>query len=105
MGASVNLLLEVGIEEVQVRVKQLTDLLTEGVRSKGWRVYSPRTASEWSGIVSFASEKHDIEAVRKHLRTEFRIVLATRLGRLRASPHFYNSADEVRQLIEALPPG
>ncbi len=103
LGASLQLLLDVGIEEVQVRVKQLTDLLVEGLRSKGWRVHSSRSASEWSGIVSFSSPKHDTEQVRQHLRTEFKIVLARRLGRLRASPHFYNSTDEIRQLIDALP--
>ncbi|MFH1748585.1 MAG: aminotransferase class V-fold PLP-dependent enzyme [Planctomycetota bacterium] len=103
LGASINLLLEYGIENVQVRVKELTDRLVEGLRSKGWCVRSPRTASEWSGIVLFSSNKHDMLALRKHLRNEFKIVLACRLGCLRASPHFYNSAEEIDQLAEALP--
>jgi selenocysteine lyase/cysteine desulfurase len=103
LGASLNLLLEAGIEQVQVRVKHLTDTLVDGLRSKGWRVHSPRTATEWSGIVAFSSERHESDAVRKHLREEFKIIVATRLGRLRASPHFYNSPDEIRQLIDALP--
>lgn len=102
LGASINLLLEVGIDQVQVRVKELTDRLVEGLRRKGWMVHSPRTPSEWSGIVSFSSEKHDLQALRKHLRSEFRIVVASRLGRLRASPHFYNSTEEIDQLVEAL---
>ena len=103
LGASLNLLLEVGIEEVQRRIKQLTDQLVEGLKRKGWRVYSPRTPSEWSGIVAFGSEKYDMIALQKHLREEFKIVLARRLGRLRASPHFYNTPEEIEQLIEALP--
>jgi cysteine desulfurase/selenocysteine lyase len=103
LGASINLLLDVGIDEVQVRVKQLTDLLVEGLRSKGWRLHSPRTASEWSGIVSFSSPKHNTADVRRHLRDEFKIVIAKRMRRLRASPHFYNSTEEIRQLIDALP--
>jgi cysteine desulfurase / selenocysteine lyase len=103
LGASVDLLLEVGIDEVQVRIKHNTDLLVEGLRSKGWTLHSPRTASEWSGIVSFSSDKHDTDSVRKHLRNEFKIVVANRFARLRASPHFYNSTDETRQLIDALP--
>ncbi|MFN0136520.1 MAG: aminotransferase class V-fold PLP-dependent enzyme [Phycisphaerae bacterium] len=105
LGASIDFLLDVGIDEVQVRIKQLSDLLVEGLRSKGWRIASPRTASEWSGIVSFGSDRHDVDTVRKHLRSEFKIVLATRLGNLRASPHFYNSPDEIRQLIDAMPVG
>lgn len=103
LGASINLLLEVGVDEIQVRVKKLTDLLVEGLRTKGWRVQSPRTATEWSGIVAFSTDKHDPEALRKHLRNEYRIIITTRLGRLRASPHFYNSPDEIRQLVDALP--
>jgi len=103
LGASLDLLLEVGVGQIQVRIKNLTDLLVEGLRTKGWRIHSPRTATEWSGIVAFGSDKHDIDALRKHLRNEFRIIVANRLGRLRASPHFYNSTDEIRQLIDALP--
>ena len=103
LGASINLLLETGIDQVQVRIKELTDRLVEGLHRKGWRVHSPRSPSEWSGIVTFSTDKHDLLALRKHLRNEFRIVLATRLGRLRASPHFYNSPEEIDQLIEALP--
>ncbi len=103
MGASLKLLLEVGIEEIQKRVKLLTDLLVEGLRGKNWQIGSPRTASEWSGIVAFSSDKEDLVALKKHLREEFKIILSLRFGRLRASPHFYNTEDEIRQLVEALP--
>jgi cysteine desulfurase/selenocysteine lyase len=105
LGASIQFLLELGLDTVQHRVKENTDVLVEGLRSKGWKVHSPRTASEWSGIVSFSSERHDNDELRKHLRNEFKIILANRLGRLRASPHFYNTTEEMRQLVEALPPG
>jgi cysteine desulfurase/selenocysteine lyase len=103
LGASLDLLLEVGIDEIQWQVKQLTDLLVDGLHRKGWRVHSPRSAAEWSGIVSFSSDKHDLPALQKHLREEFKIVLALRQGRLRASPHFYNSREEIEQVIAALP--
>lgn len=105
LGASLELLLEAGIDQVQFRVKHLTDTLVAGLRRRGWKVHSPRTASEWSGIVSFSSDKHDVDALRKHLRGEFKIVLANRLGRLRSSPHFYNTEDEIQQVVDALPPG
>jgi cysteine desulfurase/selenocysteine lyase len=103
LGASIKLLLEVGIDRVQKRIKGLTDQLVEGIRRRGWQVVSPRTPSEWSGIVSFASDKHDMEAIRQHLLDEFKIVVSRRQGRLRASPHFYNTDEEITQLAEALP--
>ena len=103
LGASLDLLLGIGIEEIQKRIKQLTDQLVEGLRRKGWVLHSPRTPSEWSGIVAFSSDKQDLVALKKHLLDEFRIVVARRLGRLRASPHFYNTAEDIDQLIDALP--
>jgi cysteine desulfurase/selenocysteine lyase len=105
LGAAIDFFLEVGIDAIQKRVKHLTDLLVEGLQRKNWRVHSPRTASEWSGIVSFSSEKHDLAALRSHLRSEFKIVVASRLGRLRSSPHFYNTDEEIAQLVDALPEG
>ncbi|MBN2447912.1 MAG: aminotransferase class V-fold PLP-dependent enzyme, partial [Phycisphaerae bacterium] len=72
-------------------------------RQKGWRVDSPRTPSEWSGIVAFTNERYDLRALKKHLRDEFRIIIAHRLNRLRASPHVYNTPEEIAQLIDALP--
>ncbi len=101
--ASLALLLDVGIEEIQRRVKVLTDLLVDGLQRKGWRIHSPRTPSEWSGIVSFSSDKHDLLALKRHLREEFKIIISRRRGRLRASPHFYNTPEEIEQLVEALP--
>lgn len=103
LGASIKLFLDVGIDAIQKRIKHVTDLLVEGVRRKDWKVHSPRTASEWSGIVSFSSDKVDMTAARAHLRSEHKIIVASRLGRLRASPHFYTSDSEIEQLIEALP--
>jgi selenocysteine lyase/cysteine desulfurase len=104
LGASIKLLQEIGIANIQVRVKELTDRLADGVQSKGWSVQSPRTPSEWSGIVLFGSQKHDVVALKRHLREEFRIIVAHRMGGLRASPHVYNSEDEIDQLVDALPP-
>lgn len=103
MGASIELLLETGVDTIQKHIKTLTDELVTGLREIGWRVHSPRTASEWSGIVSFSHEKHDLADLRRHLQDEFRIIVAHRGGKLRASPHAYNTSDEIQQLITALP--
>lgn len=103
LGASIHLLQQIGIENIQVRIKELTDQLVAGVLRKGWMCLSPRTASEWSGIVAFTSQKHRVKDVKHHLRSEFRIVVAERAGALRASPHVYNTAEEIDQLVTALP--
>lgn len=100
---AVGLTLEIGIENIAKRLLFLTDRLTDGVRAKGYRVISSRTPTEASGIVAFRSDVHDHDKIRAHLETEHRIVIAVRSGRLRASPHFYNTEREIDQLVEALP--
>ena len=102
LGASLDLLLEVGIEAVQERLRLLTDRLVDGLRDAGYRVLSPRGASEWSGIVTFDSPVHETEALHRTLRSH-RIIGARRGGGIRISPHFYNTEEEVLRVVDALP--
>jgi selenocysteine lyase/cysteine desulfurase len=103
LGGSIEWLLEIGLESVWKRVRILTDRLVEGLRRKGYRVISSREPGEASGIVSFVSDTHDHNRIVNHLRQEYRTVIAARLGRLRVSPHFYNSEEEIDRLLEQLP--
>jgi selenocysteine lyase/cysteine desulfurase len=103
LGGSIEWLLSFGVEHIWERVRMLTDRLAAGVRAKGYRLVSSRTPGEDSGILTFVSAKHDHARIVDHLRQEYRTVIATRLGRLRASPHFYNTEDEIDQLIDHLP--
>jgi selenocysteine lyase/cysteine desulfurase len=103
LGASIEWLLQIGIEKIWERVRMLTDRLVVGVRLKGYRVVSARESGEASGIVSFVSATHDHSRIVSHLRQEYRTVIAAREGRLRASPHFYNTEAEIDQLIDHLP--
>lgn len=103
LGAAIELWLDLGIEQVASRILALTDRLAEGLRSKGYRVCSSRRREEASGIVAFSSDVHDHHALQQHLQNEHRIVIAVREGRLRASPHAYNTLAEIDRLIEVLP--
>lgn len=103
LGASIEWLLEIGIDKIWERVRMLTDRIAEGVRQKGYRVVSSRKPGEESGIVSFVSATHDHGRIVSHLRQEYRTVIAAREGRLRASPHFYNTEAEIDQLVGHLP--
>ncbi|MFQ5494403.1 MAG: aminotransferase class V-fold PLP-dependent enzyme [Phycisphaerae bacterium] len=103
LGGALELLTEIGTEAISKQLIALTDRLTTGLRDKGYRVISSRQPTEASGIVSFLSDVHDHEQVQRHLQSEHRIVIAVRSGRLRASPHCYNSENEIDQLVDALP--
>ncbi len=103
LGASIEWMLELGVDKIWERVRTLTDRLVAGVQAKGYRVVSSRQPSEASGIVAFVSATHDHARIVSHLRQEYRTVIAAREGRLRASPHFYNTEEEIDHLIEHLP--
>lgn len=102
LGAALELILEVGIDVIQSRLRVLTDGLIEGLRSKGYRILSPRGDGEWSGIVTFASERYPVPDLHKTLRSQ-NIITARRGGGVRVSPHYYNTEDELRRVVEALP--
>jgi cysteine desulfurase / selenocysteine lyase len=101
--ASVELLQHLGVGAVAQRVRELTDRLIDGLRGKGYEVLSPRDKWQWSGIVSFASPKHDHAEIVRTLRKDHRTEIAQREGRLRASPHFYNTEKQIDRLVEHLP--
>lgn len=103
LGASIDMFLEFGVQQVADHVLGLTDRLVAGLREKGYRVVSSRRPGEASGIVAFVSDRNDHERIQQHLQDEHRIVIAVREGRLRASPHVYNTFEEIDQLLEALP--
>jgi selenocysteine lyase/cysteine desulfurase len=101
--ASVELLMEVGIEPIAARLKSLTDRLATGLKTKGYELIGPRGGDEWSGIVSFKAKGINAEHVAGALRADRRIELAVRDGRLRASPHFYNTEEQIDRMVSALP--
>lgn len=103
LDASLRMFLEVGMETVSQRIKVLTERLISGVTAKGYAVASVRDGNQWSGIVSFATDRHDPEKITANLRKEHRIEIMVRHGRLRASPHFYNTEAQIDRLVDLLP--
>lgn len=103
LGGSLEMLLDIGIDKICKRVLFLTDRLADGVRDKGYRVFSSRERPEASSVLAFSSDVHDHSAIQRHLQSEHRLVIAVRRDKLRASPHFYNTEKEIDQLIDLLP--
>ncbi len=105
LGASLDMLLDVGVDEVWQRVRDITDYAGERLCGVGWRVFSPRERDdECSGIVSFlppAGGDPSPERIVARLK-EQGIIAAPRAGRVRISPHFYNSRGQIDRLIDAL---
>ena len=105
LGASLGLLLEAGIEAVAARVLELTDHLCERARSAGIEVFSSRRPQDRSGIVSLLPPGGaDPKELKRRCR-EAGIAVAERAGRLRVSPHCYNTPEELDRLVAVLAGG
>jgi cysteine desulfurase/selenocysteine lyase len=102
LGASMRLLLQQGIEAIACRVQQLTDYFCAQVARLGWTIYSSRRPGEWSGIVSVLLPAGvDGSALVARCR-QAGVVVSRRAGRLRVSPHAYNTEDDLDRLLEVL---
>lgn len=101
LGAAIDLLLEIGVQEIGERVLALTDRLVSGLERRGAVLRTPRGPGESSGIVSFRWPREEPQATAERLRAE-RIFVVARRGGVRASPHVYNREDEIDALVDAL---
>jgi cysteine desulfurase / selenocysteine lyase len=100
-GASVGLLLEIGPEVVSRRILERAARVRELARSSGWRVFGSDRPEDLSGIVALTHPMVDPESAARTLRDRG-VAVASRRGRLRVSPHVYNSDDDLGRLAEEL---
>ncbi|MEP6819284.1 MAG: aminotransferase class V-fold PLP-dependent enzyme [bacterium] len=101
--ASLKLLNEVGTRRIQSYLETLTDHLCEQLQNKDYQVISSRRSGEKSQIVCIRNtaglSSMDLYA---HLKKR-NIITAPRGDRLRISPHFYNTIEDMNDLVNALP--
>ena len=100
MGESFGLLLDLGPDRVAARVLELTDHLSERAAAAGLRVFSSRTGEDRSGIVSLETPGRDPKAVMKQCRAAG-VVVNVRAGRVRVSPHCYNTPADLDRFLDA----
>jgi len=108
MEASMDLLLEIGLEQVAGRLAAIKGQLCEGLEELGFHVVGPRSGSEATGITTVIDRTRPerITALFRELAAR-EIITSYRHDRagvphLRFSPHFYNTFDEVETLLGVL---
>jgi selenocysteine lyase/cysteine desulfurase len=97
--AGIRLMREIGVAETAAHVRGLNDLLLDGLDDLGAKVVTPRDPDLRGPLVTVASS--DVGALVEALAADD-VVLSSRDDNLRISPHCYNSADDVRAVVEAL---
>jgi len=113
MTASMDLLLDIGIEGIGARLLELRAYLLEHLRPLGFQLYleeldqSPAMSDDHrSGIVSVQHPERDVSVLFEKLKGE-NVTVSLRQNRegtkfLRFSPHFYNTTDELARAIDLL---
>ena len=99
--ASIEFLLEVGIDRIAPHVQGLGDRIANGVVAKGYELLAERSPETGAGIVCFRKPGSDCRLIVKQLKDRG-IIAASRQGWIRTSPHFYISPDDVDRMLEAL---
>jgi selenocysteine lyase/cysteine desulfurase len=102
MHAALSMLLEYGTDDIEGHILSLTQQLIDGLNCiEGIRLFTPTESHERAGIVTVEfAENVDEKNVFASL-AEQNITVALREKKLRFSPHFYNSPEEMAIVLEA----
>lgn len=96
----IEIITDVGVHNIREKSVRQTSLLIELADRGGYEVHSPRDSATRGGTVTLRPE-HAYEVSRELLVQD--IIIDYREGAgIRVAPHFYNSDDEVRLVIETI---
>jgi cysteine desulfurase / selenocysteine lyase len=102
LDAALATLLEFGLDGIEGHILALTQMLISGLQSiDGVHVITPTGHNQRAGIVTIELPNHeDPKVVHQHLKKND-ISVALRDGKIRYSPHFYNSPTEIALAVAA----
>ncbi|MBI4873613.1 MAG: aminotransferase class V-fold PLP-dependent enzyme [Acidobacteria bacterium] len=98
MRASLELMLEIGPEAIERRVRELATLTRDRLRGLGAQLPdcdSPIVSARWEG--------RDASLLARELKAR-RVLVSARHGNLRVSTHFYNHEEDIHRLATELRP-
>jgi kynureninase len=90
----------IGVDRIREKSVRQTEYLIQLAEEAGFKVTSPRTASQRGGTITVAHE-HAAAIAKELIRREFIIDYRPGAG-IRISPHFYTSDDELEMIIEEM---
>ena len=98
--AGMKILLDYGADKIEKRIMQLTDYLIEKLdKLKNTELITSRNRACRSGIVNVRIP-NNVEIVKK--LKEKKMIVSSRYGGIRISPHFYNTEEDIDRLFELI---
>jgi cysteine desulfurase/selenocysteine lyase len=101
MGASVEMMLEIGPPLIEARVTRLAAMTREVLRRAGGELAADRDAHYESPVVTVRFEGKDARQLVLDLHAR-KVQVAARHGNLRVSPHFYNDETDLDRFEQEL---
>lgn len=102
LSASLSLLEEIGISEIERRIIARAQHLFESIRSRPHlRLITDSRTGRHAGIVTFRHEQADQDALVRYLQAQ-QVVCARRGGGVRFSPHCYTQWEHLERAIAAV---
>ena len=102
LNASLSLLLETGMEDVEKEVLKRTEHLFNAINSRPeLELITPSALNRYAGIVTLRHKKYDNLSLYNHLMKN-KILCAYRSGGIRLSPHFYTPIDQLDSVIDVI---
>jgi selenocysteine lyase/cysteine desulfurase len=100
LGAAIELLDEIGVENIYKKVMSLNDYLIHHLKEHNLMICSPSNKTERSGILSFKPAGDPVKCFE--FLSSKHIMVSLRNNNIRLSPHFYNNTSDAAALIGAL---
>ena len=92
--AGLELVLEVGVADIQQRLRDLTDRILERCDEARVRTFTPRERSRRCGIVTLECDRPDEVEAQLHAEG---VIVDSRPGRVRLSPHWCVTEEELER--------
>lgn len=106
LGAAMDFLLAIGLENVWQRVHALAAKLKQGLNERGAEVLSPQHPDEHSAMITFRLSNIKRPQLQQYLSDEFKLrtrgIYEGGLEGIRISPHLYNSFAEIDTVLAAV---
>src|SRR6266498_2311940 len=100
--ASIEYLLSQGLENIEEYDQRLVTRLVEGLDPVRYALHSPRSGPSRSTLVFISHKRPERNnAIYEELRAR-KIFIAHRAGKLRLSPHLYNTRQEIDEALSVL---
>jgi len=97
LGASVKLIVEIGIENIQERILELNRKLTTRLAENDWKVLSPLKSEASRSGETLIQVDHPAEVVRALFRRG--VVVTEKPQGIRAATHFFNDESDIERLV------